>query len=77
MLKPFRRLFGGSNNSSVSSKTSAPAGFQEVSGAQVPELEKAPAVTHLGLTLDDAGEGIAVLSAARHDIERVRAALAI
>ena len=48
-----------------------------VPGAQVPELEKAPAVTHLGLTLDDAGKGIAVLSAARHDIEQVRAALAI
>lgn len=48
-----------------------------VPGAQVPELEKAPAVTNLGLTLDDAGKGIAVLIAARHDIERVRAALAI
>ena len=48
-----------------------------VPGAQVPELEKAPAVTRLGLTLDDAGKRIAVLSAARHDIERVRAALAI
>ena len=48
-----------------------------VPGEEAPDLRRAPAVKHLGLTLDEAGKGIAVLTAARHDIEQVRAALAI
>ena len=48
-----------------------------VPGAKAPDLHRAPAVKQLGLRLDEAGQGVAVLSAARQDIEQVRAALAI
>ena len=40
-------------------------------------LGEAPPVKHLGLSLDESGKGIALLSDARHEIEKVRAALAI
>ena len=48
-----------------------------IPGEEAPDLRRAPAVKHLGLTLDEGGKGIAILTAARHDIEQVRAALAI
>ena len=48
-----------------------------IPGEEAPDLHRAPAVKHLGLTLDEAGKGVAVLTAARHDIEQVRVALAI
>lgn len=48
-----------------------------IPGEKTADLRRAPAVKHLGLTLDEAGKGVAVLTAARHDIEQVRAALAI
>lgn len=48
-----------------------------VPSSQSPNLGEAPAVKHLGLSLDESGKGIALLSDARHEIEEVRAALAI
>ena len=51
--------------------------LSSIPGEEAPDLRRAPAVEQLGLTLDEDGRGIEVLSAARHDIEQVRAALAI
>ena len=48
-----------------------------VPSSQSLNLGEAPAVKHLGLSLDESGKGIALLSDARHEIEEVRAALAI
>ena len=45
--------------------------------SQSPNLGEAPAVKHLGLSLDESGESIALLSDARHEITKVRAALVI
>lgn len=41
------------------------------------EVSRMPVVKHLGLAQDDSGSGFALLSSARHDIEKVRVALAI
>lgn len=43
----------------------------------IASFSEAPAVKKLGLALNDAGNGVAILSDARHDVETVRAALAI
>lgn len=48
-----------------------------IPGEEALDLRRAPAVKHLGLTLEEPGKGITVLTAARHDIEQVRVALAI
>lgn len=45
--------------------------------AITPDLSQVPAVRNLGLRLDESGKGVAILNDARHDIEKVRAALAI
>ena len=45
--------------------------------ASTPDLSQVPAVRNLGLRLDESGKGVAILNDARHDIEKVRAALAI
>lgn len=43
----------------------------------IASFSEAPAVKKLGLALNDAGNGVAILSDARHDVETVRAALVI
>jgi HD-like signal output (HDOD) protein len=48
-----------------------------IPGEEALDLRRAPTVKHLRLTTEEPGKGITVLTAARHDIEQVRAALAI